>query len=67
MTLIQRMACFKNSNLEFRLFLHQLIGGEDTTGACADDDNIVIHNNSPKHSRIQMIDMLVTVIIAYRE
>ena len=38
---------FKNSNLQFRLVLHQLIGGIDSAGAGTDNDDIIVHRVPP--------------------
>ena len=46
LALLQRVAGLEDGDLEVRGQAGQLIGGEDTAGACADDDHIVLifHN-----------------------
>ena len=48
---IQCVAGFKNSNLQFRLVLHQLIGSEDAAGASADNNYIIIHMESSQNKQ----------------
>ena len=41
--LAQGMACFKDSNLQLRLPLHQFIGRKNTAGACSNNNDIILH------------------------
>ena len=41
--LVQRMTRLKNSHLQLRPALHQLIGRKDSTGACTDNNDIILH------------------------
>ena len=42
MALLQRIARLQHGHLPLRLALHQLIGGENTAGARADDDHVIL-------------------------
>ena len=44
--LFQRVARLQHGYLPLRLALHQLIGGENTAGARADDDNVISHGDT---------------------
>ena len=46
--LVQGMTGLENSNLHILIQLHQLVGGENAAGACADNDYIVVHGSSSK-------------------
>ena len=41
--LVQGVTGLKNSNLHILIQLHQLVGGKDTAGACADNNYIIVH------------------------
>ena len=44
--LFQRVARLEHGYLPLRPALHQLIGGKNTAGAGADDDNIISHGDT---------------------